>query len=131
MARNPHQLTREQMEKIIADGGSVLYNGSIINQAGQLPSKAELAKGDPAQESAVQSELQAKMADLQAQLDLLKANAPQTPVTNEPPELTAAGKKKAKEEAEAKAKADAEAAAEAEAKAKEEEAARLAAGGGQ
>lgn len=131
MAKNPHQLTRAEMEAVIAGGGSVMYRGQTINQVGLLPTQAELAKGDPEQEKVVTSELQAQVEALQKQIDELKSGAgasAQTGGETETPESKAAAKK-AKQQAEAKAKADAEA-AEAAKKAAEEEAKRLAGGTG-
>jgi hypothetical protein len=47
------KLTRESAEKIINGGGSVMINGQTIANVDELPSAAEFAKGDEAQEKAV------------------------------------------------------------------------------
>jgi hypothetical protein len=47
------KLTRESAEKIINGGGSVMINGETIANVDELPSAAEFAKGDEAQEKAV------------------------------------------------------------------------------
>lgn len=66
-------LTRNEMEAIIKGGGSVLLNGTIHTSVATLPSKAELAAGDPVAEQEAQSELRAQIADLQKQLEAAQA----------------------------------------------------------
>ena len=70
-------LTREQMERAIDEGGSVLYQGRILTSKEQLPSEAELAKGDANREEAARRELQAQIARLSAELSLLQPAAPE------------------------------------------------------
>lgn len=70
------QLTRKEMEAVIASGGSVLWNGQTLWQAGQLPSAADLAAGDPAKEAAASADLHAQIAQLQADLAKLQPAAP-------------------------------------------------------
>lgn len=68
-----HRLTREGMERTIREGGSVLYrapNGErrLIMSVDQIPSAAELAKGDAGKEAAARDDLQRQIADLRAQM---------------------------------------------------------------
>jgi uncharacterized protein YlxW (UPF0749 family) len=67
-------LTRNEMEAIIKSGGGVLLNGTIHTSIATLPSKAELAAGDPVAEQEAQSELRAQIADLQKQLEAAQAS---------------------------------------------------------
>lgn len=60
-------LTRSEMEQTIIQRGSVLYRGRIISRIQDLPSDADLAAGDPAQEAAAAAALDAQIAALQAQ----------------------------------------------------------------
>lgn len=60
-------LTRKEMEAAIAAGGSVLYNGQTLWQAGQLPSDADLAT-DEDSKAAAAGDLQAQIAKLSADL---------------------------------------------------------------
>ena len=64
-------LSREEMVKVIAGGGGVIYNGRIITRVDRLPSEAELAKGDPEKEAATLAEIEKQIAELQAQKALL------------------------------------------------------------
>lgn len=68
-------LTRKEMERVLAEGGSVLYKGAIITNAAELPSVADIAQGDPAQEAAAKSDLEKQVKDLQAQLATLRSGA--------------------------------------------------------
>lgn len=70
-------LTRNEMEAVITGGGSVIYNGQTISRLGDLPSAADLAKGDPEAEAAAANALQQQIADLQAQIaKLTQGNQP-------------------------------------------------------
>lgn len=60
-------LTRSEMEQAIIQRGAVLYRGRIISRIQDLPSDADLAAGDPAQEAAAAAALDAQIAALQAQ----------------------------------------------------------------
>jgi len=80
-------MKRSEMEQIIVQGGSVLYQGRTISRVQDLPSEADLAVGDPAQEAAATAALQAQMADLQAQIDRLSQPAK----TKEPKDPRAKG----------------------------------------
>lgn len=68
-------MTRAQMEKIIAGGGSVLHRGQILSTVGQLPTEADLAQSD-AEKADASASLQAQIAALQAQVDALSATQP-------------------------------------------------------
>jgi DNA uptake protein ComE-like DNA-binding protein len=77
-------LTRTEMEKAIAEGGSVLVKGAIIARVEDLPTAAEIAQGDPAKEAAARQDLEAKVADLQSQLALLQGGAGQSGTQAQP-----------------------------------------------
>jgi hypothetical protein len=64
-------LSRNQMEQVIRNGGSVLVGGRIITKAEHLPTDADLAKGNPEQEQQVLATLQEQIAALQRQQDEL------------------------------------------------------------
>ncbi len=64
------------MEAAIEEGGSVLYNGRIVASVDDLPSKAELARGDAEEEAAVAAEIDAQIAALEAQRAKLHTAAP-------------------------------------------------------
>lgn len=68
-------LNREEMEKVIRSGGSVLYQGSIISRIEALPSAAELAKGDPDKEAQAANDLQVQINQLQTQLAQLQGES--------------------------------------------------------
>jgi hypothetical protein len=65
-------LTLQEMEKVIKDGGSVMYRGRIINALHHLPHPADLALGDPAKEKQVETDLVAQMDKLREKLDLIR-----------------------------------------------------------
>lgn len=66
------RLTRFGMEQAIREGGSVQLGDRTITRVDDLPSAAELAKGDPDAERAALSDLQKQMADLQTQIAKLQ-----------------------------------------------------------
>lgn len=71
-------LARKDMEQVIMAGGSVLLpDGRLITNVSNLPSAAELAKGDPAREAAAAVDLQTQINELQRQLAALQ-NDPAT-----------------------------------------------------
>lgn len=62
------KLTREGMEQAINEGGSVMLpDGPPITRMEDLPSAAELAKGDAEQEKQVAAALDSQIAVLSAQ----------------------------------------------------------------
>lgn len=61
-------LTRDEMEQVLADGGSVLHGRTVISSVDELPSAAELSRDDPEQLEHVRAALQAQRAALDAQL---------------------------------------------------------------
>ena len=80
-------LTRKQMQDVIENGGSVLHGRHLILQSDQVPSAAELAKGDPTAEAAAGADLKAQIADLQRQMRELSAAKPAdlAPILPPPP----------------------------------------------
>lgn len=72
-------LTRDEMRKVIQEGGSVLWQGHTLTRLEQLPSEAQLAQGDPEKEHAATESLQTQIAQLQAQLAQLQPPAEPTP----------------------------------------------------
>lgn len=77
-------ISRSEMQAAIAAGGVVLHNGVLYNDPLDLPTEAELAKGDPAREKKAQDDIQAQIAALQAQIDGLKAHDGGKPVAPAP-----------------------------------------------
>ena len=73
------QLTREEMEAVIASGGSVLHKGQTLWKMEHLPSAADLVAGDPAGAAAVGSALDAQIAHLQNERAKLETNAATAP----------------------------------------------------
>jgi hypothetical protein len=64
------------MAKVITeDRGSVVYNGRIIRRISEIPSEAELAVGNPAEEKKAENNILAEMERLKAELELLKKDA--------------------------------------------------------
>lgn len=74
------KLTRAQMEAAIRNGGSVMAEGKIITKIEELPSEAELAKGDESREQAVIAQLLVQKAGLEQQLAQLQGGQ-QTPAS--------------------------------------------------
>ena len=88
------KLTRSGMEQIIKGGGSVMLDdGRIISSVGDLPTEAQLAKGDARSEAAAKSALLAQRAAIDAQLNALggdgQAEARQFTATTESDDLPA------------------------------------------
>lgn len=69
-------MTRKEMIQVLQEGGSVLYQGSVITRYEDLPTEAELAKGDAAAEAAAKNSLQAEIERLKAQLTYLDGDKP-------------------------------------------------------
>lgn len=69
--RKSSQLSRAQMEEVIKAGGSVMYKGVIIKDAGHLPAAADLVAGDEVASKAVAKELDTQIEALQKQRDKL------------------------------------------------------------
>lgn len=84
---------RKQLEAGILKGHTVTFRGQFYNQIGDLPSEAELAKGDKAQEDAARINIKNELARLASQLELLnKTDEPEAPKTPEKAEPKAAKK---------------------------------------
>jgi hypothetical protein len=72
-------LSRNEMEQVIRNGGSVLHGGRILTKMEHLPTDADLAVGNPEQEAQAAAALEAQIVALQAQhARLTQAKAPQT-----------------------------------------------------
>lgn len=86
-------LTRQEMEQVIRDGGSVLHGGRLYTKIATLPTEAQLAAGNPEQEAAAKANLQSQVEALQAQLaDLASSqSAPAAPSTYDAMSETLAG----------------------------------------
>jgi hypothetical protein len=75
------KLTHAGMEWTIRNGGSVMLGGQVITSLDDLPSEAELVKGNEAAEAALAASLDAQIAALSAQRASVgsgKAAAPTT-----------------------------------------------------
>jgi outer membrane protein TolC len=64
-------LTRDQMVAIIQRGESVMIGSEVYDSMDRLPSEAQLAQGDPAREEAALANLDAQLAAVQAQRELI------------------------------------------------------------
>jgi hypothetical protein len=71
------QLTRDAMVATINAGGSVIHGGELITNVDDLPTEAELAKGDAEREKQVAAALDDQIAKLQQQKSSLKHSAPE------------------------------------------------------
>lgn len=80
-------LTREQMARVIEDGGSVLHGGRLITRLEHLPTEADLAKGNPEREAAAAAALDAQIAALMIQRDQLGQRTVRTGATVNPDHL--------------------------------------------
>lgn len=76
MAEETDYNPREHMEQVIAAGGSVYHKGAIISNKDQLPSQAELAKGDKAAEATARAALQRHRDAIDAEIAQLDSNPP-------------------------------------------------------
>lgn len=63
------------MKRVLANGGSVWHGNRLIVTEADLPTAAELAKGDPVAEATTKQDLQAQIAALQAQYESLSQPA--------------------------------------------------------
>ena len=59
-------MTHEEMEAVIDQGGSVIYQGVIYSTKESLPSDAELTEGDPAKEAAAAEAIDKQIAALES-----------------------------------------------------------------
>lgn len=73
---------RKQLEKGIQAGRTVTYRGVFYSSIADLPSEAELAKGDKAQEEAARLSIEQEMARLKAELAKLEKPATDKPVVD-------------------------------------------------
>jgi hypothetical protein len=64
-------LTRDQMVAIIQRGESVMIGSEVYDSLDRLPSEAQLAQGDPQREEAALANLDAQLAAVQAQRELI------------------------------------------------------------
>ncbi len=62
---------RKEMEAILKSGKSVLYGGVSYNTIEELPSEAELAKGNAAMEKIAKENIKAEMKRLSDELSLM------------------------------------------------------------
>ena len=74
------ELSRDEMLKVLQDGGYVLFRGQLITSEKHLPSDAVLAKGDPAKTAAAAEAIDAQIKALQDAKSKLEfdANAAKT-----------------------------------------------------
>ena len=77
-------LTRAGMEHALNTGGSVMLDGRLIEHRDDLPTEAELARGDERREAAVREALDAQIAQLMAQRQQLEGG--ETGIQQGPPE---------------------------------------------
>ena len=101
---NPYQegarLGRQGMLAVLRAGGSILYHGRLITQEAEMPSDAELAKGNTAAVARARVSMQAQIATLEAQMRALDSgvqgagttttSTPAAPSPPRPPEASKA-----------------------------------------
>jgi hypothetical protein len=66
-------LTRAGMEHVLRSGGTVLLDGELLESAADLPSEADLAKGDAQRTAQVRQAIDNQIATLQQQRTQLEA----------------------------------------------------------
>jgi hypothetical protein len=79
-------LTRAGMEHAIRTGGAVMHDGDVIESVDDLPSEAELARGDERRTEQVRQSLDAQMAALAAQRAALDREEEEEEEEEEEPE---------------------------------------------
>lgn len=83
VTRDPQgRLTRNGMELVIAQGGSVFHQGEAVDSLDLLPTEADLARGDETRVKEERARLLAHRATLDA--ELAKLAAPPAPATAAP-----------------------------------------------
>jgi len=135
-------MTREEMEQLIRQREGVLYDGRAITSIKDLPTEAELAKGDKAKEAAAKAALKEQLRGIASQLAMLEMSqadatsdesdeeSENLPLTSSKPETnTQEGRVELARKAEAEKAAVAAAEKKAEAEAKEAKKAEKAAEG--
>jgi hypothetical protein len=60
-------LTRQEMEKVLRDNGSVMHQGRVIDKVEDLPQEADLARAHPAAARAAAARIDADIARLAAE----------------------------------------------------------------
>lgn len=78
-------LSREEMERVIREGGSVLYGGRTISRVQDLPNEVDLAQGDEAKQQALATDIDAQIAALITQRARLVSGAPAVQQQSAPP----------------------------------------------
>jgi hypothetical protein len=78
-------LSREEMERVIREGGSVLYGGRTISRLEDLPNEVDLAQGDEAKQQALAADIDAQIAALITQRARLVSGAPAVQQQSAPP----------------------------------------------
>lgn len=71
-------LTRAGMEQVMRDGGTVMIDGKLIEHRDDLPSEADLAKGDERRAAQVRDAYDARIAELMAERSKLDQPAEQS-----------------------------------------------------
>lgn len=70
-----HRLTLEGMQQVLAEGGTVLHQGHVLQTPAHLPKASELTYGNAEREQAVKSALEKQIADLVHQMNSLGKSA--------------------------------------------------------
>jgi hypothetical protein len=78
------KLTYDGMRRLMLRGQSVLYNGSIISNPAELPTEAQLVKGDARRAAQARAHLLEQQAAIQAQLAQLEAAPGDEPAVSGP-----------------------------------------------
>lgn len=65
------KLTHASMQRIVRQGGGIMYGHAVLTTPESLPTEAQLAKGDAVKMAAAAENIRQQMAALQAQLQTL------------------------------------------------------------
>lgn len=75
------KLSYDEMKLVLDQGGSVLHQGVVISDLKQLPSKADVARGDKDAEQAARDSYRDQIAHLQMEMSKLHDDHPERPAT--------------------------------------------------
>lgn len=79
--RNP-KLTRDDMIKVIREGGSVIHQGEMITHESQLPTEEDISRGDKDREETARQSLDDQIASLNRRRDALDAKPSKAPAAD-------------------------------------------------
>jgi len=75
------KLSYQEFSDVLKKGGSVLYEGQVISNVSQLPSRADMTKGDKAREESTRQYYDDQIAQLSRERAKLNDSHPERPAT--------------------------------------------------